>query len=322
MKAYILPDLKSSPALREVNIPSPSESEVILKLSASAINHRDIWITQGLYPGIRVGAVMGSDGCGTLDGVEYIINPGLSWGLQEAFQGPDFRVLGVPDDGTFAEYIAIDRKYIYPKPPHLTSYEAAALPLAGVTAYRALMKKAGLQPGEKVLISGIGGGVALFALQFALALGCEVYVTSGSEEKISKAISLGAKAGYSYLDPDWPKKLLKDAGGVDVIIDGACGIGFNQLVKTCNPGARISFYGGTAGKIDGLNPQFIFWKQISILGSTMGSPSDFEQMMQLVTDHYIRPVVDEVIPFGGLLTGLAKLSGGKHFGKIVIDHAS
>lgn len=320
MRAYTIQNLHELPAYTNINIPIVKDNQILLKILASSLNHRDIWITKGMYPNIRFGAVMGADGCGISDGQVYIINPGLDWGNHESYQSPAFRVLGVPDDGTFADYISIERKYILPKPVHLSSVQAAALPLAGVTAFRALIKRAHLKKGEKVLISGIGGGVALFAMQFALAMECEVYVTSGSDLKIAEAISLGAKAGYIYHDPDWPKKLMADAGGVNVVIDGACGQGFNRLLKICLPGARISFYGGTAGKIDGLNPQLVFWRQISILGTTMGSDSDFREMIDFVSSYKIVPVIDTILPFENIPDGFRKLESGVQFGKVVFQH--
>ena len=320
MRAFTIQNFHELPTFSDINIPMVKDNHILIKLMASSLNHRDIWITKGMYPNIRLGAVMGADGCGISDGREYIINPGLDWGSSESCQSSAFRVLGVPDDGTFADYVSIERKYILPKPAHLSSAQAAALPLAGVTAFRALIKRAQLKKGEKVLVSGIGGGVALFALQFALAMECEVYVTSGSDLKIAEAISLGAKAGYIYHDPDWPKKLMSDAGGVNVIIDGACGQGFNQLLKVCLPGARISFYGGTAGKIDGLNPQLVFWRQISILGTTMGSDADFIEMIDFVSSHKIVPVIDTILPFEDIPDGFRKLESGAQFGKIVFQH--
>jgi NADPH:quinone reductase-like Zn-dependent oxidoreductase len=320
MQAYIIKEINQPPFKTEVAIPVPNDDEALVKISASALNHRDVWITKGQYPGIKLGAIMGADGCGTWEGKEYVINPGLDWGSDEAYQALNFRVLGVPDDGTFADYICIPKKYLHEKPSYLTVEEAAALPLAGVTAYRALVVKTKPKAGDKVLISGIGGGVALFAMQYAIALGCDVYVTSGTEDKIEKAISLGAKGGYLYHDAEWPKKLMADIGGVDVVIDSAGGSGFNNLVKVCHPGARISFYGGSLGKIDGLNPQLIFWRQISLLGSTMGSDQDFVDMLAFVDKYKIRPVVDEVLSFDDLPLGFQKMEAGKQFGKIVFKN--
>lgn len=320
MLAYIIKEINQPPCKTELPIPNPNEQEALIRISASALNHRDVWITKGQYPGIKLGSIMGADACGTWEGKEYIINPGLNWGENESYQSLDFKVLGVPDDGTFAEYICTNKKYLHPKPSFLSVEEAAALPLSGVTAYRALVTKTKPQVGEKVLISGIGGGVALFAMQFAIALGCEVYVTSGSEEKIEKAITLGAKAGYLYKEQDWTKKLMSDIGGVDIIVDSAGGASFNNLVKVCNPGARITFYGGSLGKIDGLNPQLVFWRQLSIFGSTMGSELDFVNMLTLVDEHKIKPVIDEVFSFDDLPLGFEKMKAGKQFGKIVFKH--
>jgi zinc-binding alcohol dehydrogenase/oxidoreductase len=321
MKSYIIHQIGSLPLWAEKEVPTLLPDQRLLKIKASALNHRDVWITKGMYPGIVLGSTMGSDGVGTDDqGNEYIINPGLDWGNNQNYQSPDFRVLGVPDDGTFADYIAIEEKYMFLKPSHLTSVQAAALPLAGVTAYRSIIKRANLQAGEKVLISGIGGGVALFAMQFAMALGCDVYVTSGSEEKIQKAIDLGAKCGFLYKDAEWPKKMLASVGSVDVIVDSAAGSGFHHLTKVCNPGARIVFYGGSEGKIDGLNPQPLFWKQISILGSTMGSDEDFADMVNFVSHYKITPVVHSVHHFTDLHEGFKEMQSSTQFGKIVFQH--
>ena len=319
MKAWSLEMANANPVLIDKQLDIVTDS-VVVDIIASALNHRDIWITKGMYPGIVLGTTMGSDACVDFEGNKYIINPGIEWGSHQAYQSQSFRVLGVPDNGTFADKIAIDKKYLHLKPTHLTDTEAAALPLAGVTAFRSLMVKCKPKKGEKVLISGIGGGVALMAMQLAIAAGCEVYVTSGAPEKISKAILLGAKAGYSYHNPDWTKELLHDSGGVDVVIDSAAGSGFNQLVKVCKPGARISFYGGSLGKIDGLNPQPIFWKQISILGSTMGSDQDFVDMLAFVCQHNVVPILDSVIAFDNMLQGFSKMNAGKQFGKIVFQH--
>lgn len=321
MKSFVIQQIGQLPIRVEKSIPEVSENEILLKLSASALNHRDLWITKGLYPNILLGATMGADGCGhDTNGNEYIINPGLAWGSNEAYQSAEFRVLGVPDDGTFADYIAIDKKYVFPKPNHLDTLQAAALPLAGVTAFRALFKRAHLKSEDKVLISGVGGGVALTAMQFAIAHGCEVYVTSSADDKIEKAVNLGAKKGYNYKDPEWTKKIVSDIGGIDVIVDSAAGSGFQQLVKICKPGARITFYGGSQGKIDGLNPQVLFWKQISILGSTMGSDHDFLEMLQFVDHHQIVPFIHDVLPLDEIEKGFQLIEQSSQFGKIVFSH--
>jgi zinc-binding alcohol dehydrogenase/oxidoreductase len=311
----------NQPRMEALPEPELLEQRVVVEIRASALNHRDIWITKGLYPGIRLGAIMGSDGCGILNGEDVIINPGLEWGNRQQHQSSEFRVLGVPDDGTFADKICISAAHVTPRPAHLTSLEAAALPLAGVTAYRALFSRAAVQGGEKVLITGIGGGVALMAMQFAIALGCEVYVTSSQQSKIDQALQMGAKAGWLYSQADWPAACIKETGGIDVVIDGACGPGFNHLIKCMAPGGRIAFYGATAGPIEKLNPQVVFWKQLSILGSTMGSPADFHNMVEFVNQSKVKPVIDKVFSLQDSPAAFARMAEGKQFGKIVFDHS-
>lgn len=322
MKAWTVDQLNQPPLLVDMDVPVITENQKLININASAFNHRDVWITKGLYPGIRLGAIMGSDGAGIdEEGNRVIINPGLEWGQNEAFQSKSFRVLGVPDDGTFADYIAIDKKYVYPMPTHLSFREAAALPLGGVTAFRSIIKRAALKEGEKVLVSGVGGGVALFAMQFALALNCEVYVTSGNEEKIQSAIDLGAKDGFLYSDIEWSKKIKKLSNGIDVIVDSAGGSGFKDFVDLAAPGGRIVFYGGTRGNIDGLNPQRVFWKQLNILGSTMGSDLDFKEMLDFVNQHKVKPFLNQVYGFDDFMAGFNCMTSGSRFGKIVIDHS-
>ncbi len=317
MKAWTVPDPIDHPRLTDKEVPA---GKPVVQLKASALNHRDVWITKGLYPGIIAGATMGADGAGIYGDREVIIFPSVEWGGSQKAQHDNFRVLGVPDDGTFADFIAIDEAYIFDKPAHLSMVEAAALPLAGLTAYRALFSRGGASAGEKVLITGVGGGVALFAMQFAIHVGCEVYLTSSSEEKVQKAIALGAKGGYLYNDKDWARHLVQDVGGVDIIVDGACGSGFNDLTKAASPGGRIVFYGATRGNIADFNARAVFWKQLSILGSTMGSPDDFRKMLHFISQHEIVPHIDRIFRFGDLPLALAYMDAGHQFGKIVLDH--
>jgi NADPH:quinone reductase-like Zn-dependent oxidoreductase len=204
------------------------------------------------------------------------------------------------------------------KPGHLSFVEAAALPLAGVTAFRALMTRARVRAGEKVLITGIGGGVALFALQFAVAAGAEVIVTSGSVEKLDKAMAMGAAGGANYMDKGWVEKLKSLAGAFDVIIDGAAGDGMNDLFDLAMPGGRVVFYGATRGNPSLVVARRVFWKQLNVLGSTMGSPEDFSSMIAFVTEHRIRPVVDRVFPFNEGEAAFRWMDDGMQFGKIVI----
>lgn len=318
MKALVLNALHQGLDYQEMPAPHAGKQDGLVHLRAAALNHRDLFITQGLYAGIKFPTILGSDGAGEYRGKAVVIDPSLDWGGDPKAQGRGFRVLGLPDDGTFAAQIAIPRSNIHPKPQHLDWEQAAALPLAGVTAWRVLFTRCQIKAGERVLITGIGGGVALMVLQLAIAAGAEVFVSSGSDEKIAKAVALGAKGGANYRLPDWDKTLKKDAGGFDVVIDSAGGDGFGALLGLCNPGARIGVYGGTQGKINGLSPQPLFWKQVSILGSTMGTRLDFRRMLAFVSKHEIVPVIDSVFALSDGNEALKKMEKGDQFGKIVL----
>ncbi|MDX1684649.1 MAG: zinc-binding dehydrogenase [Saprospiraceae bacterium] len=318
MKALVLKKENSFPVLSEVDRPKAPESHVILETRAAALNRRDYWICKGKYPKIEYPVILGSDVCGLLEGESMIVNPGFEWGDDERVQSKKFNILGLPTDGALAEYVSVPKKAVYPKPSHLSEPQAAALPLAGVTAYRALFTRAGLKEGESLLVSGAGGGVASVAMQFGLAVGAEVYVTSGLDDKVGKAIELGAQGGVNYKREGWMDKLKEMSSGFDVIIDSAAGEGFKHLVKLMNPGGRIVFYGGTRGAIDALNPQFIFWRQLSIMGSTMGSPRDFEDMLKFVDQHKITPLVDRAYKFKEVDQAFERLSEYDQFGKIVM----
>ncbi len=319
MKALIFKSVYQPLEYADFPTPVPGKGEAIVQLRAAALNHRDVYITKGLYPNIETPKILGSDGAGTYRGKAVVIDPAFQWGSDPAAQSKNFHILGMPTHGTFAENVCVPRASLHPKPEHLDWEQAAALPLAGVTAWRVLFTRCQLRPGEKVLVSGIGGGVALVALQFALAAGAQVWVTSGSADKLEKAIGLGAKGGALYREADWDKALRRQAGGFDVVVDSAGGDGFAALVGLCNPGGRLGLYGGSMGKINGLSPQIIFWKQLSLLGSTMGTGRDFKNMLAYVAKHRIVPVVDRVFPLAEGNDAFERMHQGEQFGKIVLS---
>jgi NADPH:quinone reductase-like Zn-dependent oxidoreductase len=228
----------------------------------------------------------------------------------------------LPKNGTLAEAIHVPVRQLVPKPGHLSWEEAAALPLAGLTAYRALFSRAQLQAHEKVLINGIGAGTALFALQFAVAAGAVPFVTSSSPEKLRKAEQLGARHGALYTRSGWAKEFGEHYGQFDVVIDSAGGPGFGELVELCAPGARIVFFGATRGNPPELPARRIFWKQLSLLGTTMGSPADFTAMTEFVARKAIHPVISEVFAFDRVNEAFALMERGEQFGKIVISIAA
>lgn len=308
-----------------VPAPKPAAGEALVAIRAAALNHRDVWIKAGQYAGLKWPCIPGSDGAGVVTAGdpawqdrEVIINPSFNWGGSERTQGGEFSILGLPRDGTLAEQIAVPVAQLAAKPAHLAWEEAAALPLAGLTAYRALFSRAQLHAGERVLITGIGGGVALFALQFAVAHGAEVWVTSSSAEKIARAVRLGAKGGFDYTRAGWAKTAVAAPGLFDVIVDSAGGEGFANLIDLAASGARIVFYGATRGNPPGFTMRQVFWRQISILGTTMGSPADWQSMVGFVTLHRIKPVVSEVFPLERAAEAFELMERGGQFGKIVI----
>ena len=319
MKALVLEEKNELPKYCEHKKPQIAADEILVQLKAAALNHRDVWISKGLYPGINPPVILGSDGAGLVGEEAVIINPSINWGEKAAAPGKDYHILGLPTNGTFAEYLAVNKNQIYPKPAYLTWEEAAALPLSGLTAYRAIFTKGQLKKGENVLISGIGGGVALFAFQFALAAGANVFVTSSKEEKIVLAQKMGAKGGVNYKSENWDKSLQKLAGGFDLIIDSAAGKGFSKLVKCCNSGARIVIYGGTRGNISELSPQLVFWKQISIHGTSMGNDEEFSAMLEFVNKHKIKPVIDSVFSLENGTAAFERMEAGLQFGKVVLS---
>jgi zinc-binding alcohol dehydrogenase/oxidoreductase len=329
MKAAVL-EAKHHPLIyQELPDPKAGPGEVVVKLVAAALNHRDIWIQKGLYAGLKFPIILGSDGAGLVHevgpgvdeswlGRSVIINPGIDWGENPRAQGRQFQILGLPQDGTFAQLVKIPAKNLRPKPDYLSWNAAAALPLAGLTAYRALFARAKLLPQERVLITGIGGGVALFALQFALAAGATVFVSSSSDAKLDRAKSLGAHGGINYRQADWANRLREQVGGFEVIIDGAGGSGYADLIELAIPGGRIVSYGAHHGALDNFKLQRLFWKQLDMLGTTLGSAEDFAGMVSFAETHQIVPVLDQTFSLPEAEDAMRRMDAGDQFGKIVL----
>lgn len=317
-------------AIKAIKKPIVEKGQVLIKLTAAALNHRDQWCRQGMYPNLKYGTVLGSDGVGIVeeigDGVDsewmnqsVIINPNINWGKDETVQSPDYHILGMPTHGTFAEYVVVNQDRIFQQPKYLKDVEAAALPLGGLTAFRAVYTKAQVTKGQKVLITGIGGGVAQFAFQMAMAMGAEVTVTSGDEYKLQKAKEMGATHVFNYKEEGWSKAALKTTGGFDAIIDSAGGKALNDYIKMIKPGGRIVHYGSTTGMPDKLDLFKLFWSQASIHGTSMGSDTEFGKMIAFVTFHKIVPIIDSVRPFDQIVSAFDDMYAGKQFGKLVVE---
>lgn len=306
--------------IESVDRPEPAAGEVLVRVRAAALNRRDVFITQGKYPNITLPRTLGSDGSGVLEetGEEVILNPSLDWGDDPRVWGPAAGILGMPHDGTFAQYVAIAQTNVHPKPPHLSFEQAAALPLAGLTAYRAVFTRADIRRGETVLVTGIGGGVQTFALLFAKAAGARVVVTSSSDAKLQRARDLGADIAVNYRsDANWHKTVRKEAGSIDVVIDSAGGESFARSLTIVKPGGRVVTYGGT--NVESTIRLFpLFWNHLTIMGTSMGSPHDFKAMLELVSVEKIVPAVDRVYAMNDVCAAMERLEEGAQFGKIVL----
>jgi NADPH:quinone reductase-like Zn-dependent oxidoreductase len=302
----------------EIAPPHPQPGETLVRMRAGALNHREVFITQGLYPKIQLPCTLGADGAGEVDGKAVVIDPTIGWGDDERVWRPDAQILGVPRDGTFAQYASVPSENVHEKPEHLTFEEAAALPLAGVTAYRATFTRGELRAGETILITGIGGGVQTFVLLFAKAAGARVAVTSGSDEKLERAKALGADIAVNYkADPEWHKTIRKAAGTIDLVVDSAGGDTFAKATTIVRWGGRIVTYGGTAG--DSKIRMFpVFWDQLDIRGTSMGSPADFRAMLQFITKYKIKPVIDRVYDMQDAAAAAERMNDAAQFGKIVL----
>lgn len=330
MRAVQLTETGGPDVLRLGEVPDPvaGAGEVVVALRAAALNRRDVFLRKGVAPS-PLPVIPGSDGAGVVVevgpditgvsvGDEVVIFPSLGWGEGEAAPAAGFRILGGPNDGTYAERIAIPAENVFPKPARLSWEEAAALPLAGLTAWRALFSRARLAPGETVLVLGIGGGVATFALHLATAAGARVVVTSSSDAKLERAAGLGAAAGINYTDAAWVDAV-KDVtgGGVDVVVDSV-GSTWPDSINCCRAGGRVVVFGGTGGAKTELMVRPVTTGQISLLGTTMGSPRDFAGLLADVERASWVPVIDSVRPLADAADAHRREEAGEHFGKLVL----
>lgn len=329
MKALVL-TATNHIELKDIPKPVLSPGKALVKIKATALNRRDDWIREGKYPNIRFGVTMGSDGAGVVEevfdeenqawvGQEVVINPNIDWGPDLEVQSGKYTILGMPVNGTFAEYCVVDMDRLQHKPFHLDFLQASALPLGGLTAFRALFRRGGLRAGQNVLISGFGGGVAQFAFLFAKAAGANVYITSGSDEKIARALKMGARGAYNYKKESNYSDLWKTKGGFDLVIDSAGGDQINNFIKILKPNGRIVFYGATNGLPSKIDLYKMFWHQLTLQGTTMGNDHEFNEMLAFVSKHQIRPIVDSIRPFSKIAESFGDITKSNKVGKIVFQ---
>ena len=304
----------------DVPDPEPAAGEVLVELRVAAVNRRDTAVRRGAYGDFPLPLVPGSDGAGVRrdTGEEVVIHPGLRWGDREDTSGPEFGILGGPEDGTYAELVKIPAENVYPKPGNLSWEEAATLGVAGLTAYRGLFTRGNLARDETVLVLGAGSGVATFAVTLAAQAGARVLVTSSSAEKIERARELGADGGVDYTDGDWPEAVRELAGGgVDVVLDSV-GTTWNDSLRCLRPGGRAVVMGATGGGESQVGVRPFYLRHLSLLGTTLGGPRDFERFLEAVTKADWRPIIDSVRPLSEAAAAHERMEAGEHFGKLVL----
>jgi len=299
--------------------PVPGTGQVLIELRAASLNHLDVWIRKGL-PSVPKPRILGADGAGVVvsgdgfaPGDRVVINPGHDLGNGK------ISVVGEHSDGTHAELIAVPRSQVYPLPDGIDFEAAAAFPLVFETAYRMLATKAQLQEDEWVLIWGTGGGVSTAALAIAKALGARVIVTSSSENKLARARELGADAIFNHQTDDVVAGV-KDVteGGAHVVVDNVGEATWKRSLDAARPNGRICVCGATTGPNPPANLHRIWWKQLTVFGSTMGSQADFEAVYELVKSGRAVPVVDKVFALSEAAAAHERLEAGDQLGKIVL----
>jgi NADPH:quinone reductase-like Zn-dependent oxidoreductase len=301
--------------LEEVPDPVAGPGEVLVRLRASALNHLDVWIRKGL-PSVPKPRILGADGAGIRvdTGERVVINPGVE-------AGKTIHVIGEHGDGTNAQLIAVPETNVYPIPDGLSFEEAAAFPLVFETAYRMLVTRAALQEGEWVLLWGIGSGVSTAGLAIAQALGARTIVTSSSDAKLERARELGADVTLNHATEDMVAavKEATEGNGADVVVEHVGEATWKKSLDAAAYGGRIAVCGATTGPNPPAALHRVWWKQLTILGSTMGRKGDFETAYRLSAEGRARPVVDEVLPLSEIRAAHARLEAGEQLGKIVLS---
>jgi zinc-binding alcohol dehydrogenase/oxidoreductase len=315
MKAIRIHEDGGPEVLRYEDVPDPvpGEGDVLVELRAASLNHLDVWMRKGL-PSVPKPRILGADGAGVLAGTDerVVINPGI-------WENGKMHIVGETRDGTNAELIAVPAAFVHPIPGDLSFEEAAAFPLTFETAYRMLVTRARLQAGEWVLVWGVGGGVATAALALAKALGANVIVTSSSDEKLARAAELGADATVNHATGDVVAAVKGvTGGGAHVVVDDVGEATWKRTLDAARPEGRIVVCGATTGPNPPAALHRVWWKQLSILGSTMGTPEDFQGVWDLIDAGKVRPLVDSVFPLAEAAQAHERLEAGLQLGKIVL----
>jgi NADPH:quinone reductase-like Zn-dependent oxidoreductase len=317
-------------AVVDVADPEPGPDEVVVDLRAAALNRRDwwIWTAPGYCPlpvtlgsdGAGIVSAVGSEVTGLAVGDEVVIDPTFGWPAGSSIPGPDFDILGAPLDGTFAERVRIPAANIAPRPRRLSWEEAAAVNLAGLTAWRATVTCAAAAPERTILVTGAGSGVATFAVQIAVALGATVFATTSSEGKARRLEELGVAQVFLYGEPDWHEQVKRAAGGgLDAVIDSYGADGWAKGLKALRVGGTFVTFGDTGSAEATVEIADVYWQWRSIVGTSMGSPEEFRAMLAHVETASWRPVIDSVFRLDRIAEAAHRLaSEPDRFGKIVL----
>jgi NADPH:quinone reductase-like Zn-dependent oxidoreductase len=289
--------------------PVPRDGEVLVELRAASLNHLDLWVRKGL-PSVPKPRILGADGAGLVDGERVVINPGIE-------HGEKITVIGEHMDGTHAELIAVPRGNVYPIPDGMSFEAAAAFPLVFETAYRMLVTRAGVREGEWVLLWGIGSGIATAANEIARALGARTIVTSSSDEKLAR-VEADAKVNHASEDVVEAVKDATGGAGADIVVEHVGEATWQRSLQAVRQGGRVTVCGATTGPNPPAALHRVWWKQLTIYGSTMGTKEDFEGAYELVASGRAKPVVDEVFPLSEARAAHERMEAGEQLGKIVL----
>lgn len=324
MKAFV--HEKESTLLKKIPEPILKDNEVKIAIKVAGLNHRDLHIPER-RGNVSAPLVLGSDGAGVVEqvgkdvtdfaqGDEVIVNPGLGWLHQSDAPPKSFEIVGMPNDGTFAEKYVVDQNYVEKKPSYLTWEEAGVLALSALTGYRALFTKGNVSANSTVFIPGAGSGVATYIIQFAKAIGARVIVTSRSPEKRAKAITMGADLALDT-ESDWDEELKNET--IDLVIDSIGRATFNRSLSVLKRGGKIVTFGATTEDEVTIDIRKFFYGQYQLFGSTMGNREELRDLLQFIEKHQIHPVVDSVFGLDHTNKAFEYLQEAQQFGKIAIQ---
>ena len=340
MKAAIFSEFGGPEVVRveDVEAPVPGQGEVRILVKAAAMNHLDLWVRRGLPLPITMPHIGGSDMAGVVDqagpdvqgfevGTRVVVDPSLDYDWYDAapsgpnLPGKDFRILGEHTQGGFAEYCVVPAANLVELPSAVPFETAAACSLVGVTAWRALMNRGGLRAGEKVLITGASGGVSTMAIQMAKVAGAQVFAVTKGNESVARVQKLGADRVYDRERGEWGKEVFNDTGktGVDLVLDSVGEAVWPACIRSLGVGGRLVTIGATTGAAGATEIRQVFWKQLTILGSTMGSPKEYREAMSLVFRGQVKPVIHSVLSLEEARRAHQMLEAGEVFGKIVLS---